>query len=316
MSATHLSPRSPMSLRSPTALRSMTGYAAAAAQHDGFTLTVSLRSVNHRYFDLRTHFPEALLPLEREARSVIQAKNPRGHVDLKVAIEYAGGGDVVVDETLARKYIEIFRRLGSELGLTQQMDAAALSQMPGVIARKGASEAAAISAEMQAAFRRALDQAVLQWDTMRAEEASLLTQDMTSRIGEVGRATAEVERWLQTTLKEAQAKLGERLQALAAPSGLDPARLAQEALLLADRTDPTEEIQRMKAHVQRFGALLEGEADAGRKLDFLLQEMQREANTLLAKVSGLGQASLAITDLGLQMKAEVEKLREQVQNLQ
>jgi uncharacterized protein (TIGR00255 family) len=97
---------------------------------------------------------------------------------------------------------------------------------------------------------------------------------------------------------------------------VEPARLAQEALLLADRTDPTEEIERMKAHVSRFAALLEGEADAGRKLDFLLQEMQRETNTLLAKVAGLGESSLHLTELGLQMKADIEKLREQVQNLQ
>ena len=302
--------------RKPTLLRSMTGYAAATAQQDGFALTVSLRSVNHRYFDLRTHFPESLLALEREARSTIQATNPRGHVDLKVAIEFAGGGDVVVDEALAGKYIEIFRRLGAAHGMGTQMDAASLAQLPGVVARKGISAGAEISSEMGTAFRSALNQAVAQWDAMRAEEAALLSEDMLQRVAGLGRATEQVERWVQDSLQEAQARLAERLQSLAAPSGLDPARLAQEALLLAERTDPTEEIQRMKAHVKRFAALLEGEADAGRKLDFLLQEMQREANTLLAKVAGLGPSSLRVTELGLEMKAEVEKLREQVQNLQ
>ena len=302
--------------RKPTLLRSMTGYAAATAQQDGFALTVSLRSVNHRYFDLRTHFPEPLLPLEREARSTIQATNPRGHVDLKVAIEFAGGGDVVVDEALAGKYIEIFRRLGAAHGMATQMDAASLAQLPGVVARKGISAGSEISSELGTAFRSALNQAVAQWDAMRAEEAALLSEDMLHRVGGLGRATEQVERWVQDSLQEAQARLAERLQSLAAPSGLDPARLAQEALLLAERTDPTEEIQRMKAHVKRFAALLEGEADAGRKLDFLLQEMQREANTLLAKVAGLGPSSLRVTELGLEMKAEVEKLREQVENLQ
>jgi len=297
-------------------LRSMTGYAAASAQQNGFTLTVSLRSVNHRYFDLRTHFPEALLPLEREARSVIQARNPRGHLDLKVAIEFAGGGDVVVDEALAGKYIELFRRLGSQHGLAAPIDAATLAQLPGVVARKGISAGAELSPEMDSAFRTALSEAVERWDAMRAEEAALLVQDMAARVGGVGEATRQVEQWLGSTLQEAQARLAERLQTLAAPAGLDPVRLAQEALLLAERTDPTEEIQRMKAHVKRFAALLEGEVDAGRKLDFLLQEMQREANTLLSKVAGLGPASLRVTDLGLHMKAEIEKLREQVQNLQ
>lgn len=299
-----------------TPLRSMTGYAAATVQRDGFTLTVSLRSVNHRYFDLRTHFPEALLALEREARSVIQSKSPRGHLDLKVALEFASGGDVVVDETLAGKYVEIFRRLGAAHGLATPMDAAALAQLPGVVTRKSSSSAGELSSETGAAFRTALNEAVEQWDAMRAEEAALLVQDMIARVGGVGHATSQVEQWLEGSLKEAQARLADRLQGLAAPSGLEPARLAQEALLLAERTDPTEEIQRMKAHVKRFAAVLEGEADAGRKLDFLLQEMQRETNTLLSKVAGLGPSSLFLTELGLQMKTEVEKLREQVQNLQ
>jgi uncharacterized protein (TIGR00255 family) len=296
--------------------KSMTGYAAATAQQEGFTLTVSIRSVNHRYLDLRVHLPESLLSLEREARGLVQSKNPRGHVDLKVAIEFAGGGDLRVDEALAGKYVEIFRRLGSQYGLATPMDAAALSQLPGVVTRNGIAAGVQTSSAMEAAFRTALEQAVERWDSMRAEEAAMLAQDMRQRIAAVGMATDQVEQWTEKALGEAKSRLAERLQSLARQQGLDPTRLAQEALLLADRTDPTEEIQRLKAHVQRFAALLDGEADAGRKLDFLLQEMQREANTLLVKVAGLGPSSLPVTELGLQMKAEIEKLREQVQNLQ
>jgi uncharacterized protein (TIGR00255 family) len=151
---------------------------------------------------------------------------------------------------------------------------------------------------------------------MRAEEAVILAQDMAARAEGLGDTTSRVEQWLEGSLKDAQARLAERLQSLAGPSGLEPERLAQEALLLAERADSTEEIQRMKAHVKRFVALMTGEPDAGRKLDFLLQEMQRETNTLLAKVAGLGASSLPVTELGLQMKAEIEKLREQAQNLQ
>jgi len=189
-------------------------------------------------------------------------------------------------------------------------------KMPGVIARKGTSSALEISPELRDTFHKALEEAVTRWDTMRAEEAALLVGDLATRVAGVGKATAQIEQWLADSLREAQHKLTERLQALAAPSGLEPARLAQEAVLLADRTDATEEIQRLKAHVQQFESFLGGAADAGRKLDFLLQEMQREANTLLTKVAGLGQSSLAISELGLEMKAELEKLREQVQNLQ
>ena len=309
-------------LRSP--LRSMTGYAASTAQQDGFTLTVSVRSVNHRYLDLRVHLPEALLPLEREARSMIQAANPRGHVDLKAALEFAGGGDLAVDEALAAKYLEIFRRLGTAHGLSAQVDAAALAHLPGVVTRKGAEGSAEMPPPLEKAFRKALQEAVESWDRMRAEEAALLAEDMSARVEGLGKSTAKVEQWLTKSLQEAQQKLAERLQSLVAPAlgggagaqaGLDAARLAQEALLLAERSDPTEEILRMKSHVKQFAGLLEGEADAGRKLDFLLQEMQRETNTLLAKVASLGASSLPLTQTGLEMKAEIEKLREQVQNL-
>ena len=302
--------------RPKTVQRSMTGYAAATAEQDGFALTVSLRSVNHRYLDLRTHLPERLLPLEREARSVLQATNPRGHVELKVTLEFAGGGDLEVDEALAARYVEIFRRLGTAHGLASKMDTATLAQLPGVVTRKESRAGTAISPAMEAAFRTALQQAVERWDAMRAEEAAVLVEDMATRVAAVGEATERLEQGVRQAMAEAKQKLAERLQTLASQPGLDPARLAQEALLLADRTDPTEEMLRLRAHVERFGGLLGGEAAAGRKLDFLLQEIMREANTLLSKVAGLGAPSLPVTELGLQIKAEVEKLREQVQNLE
>ena len=139
---------------------------------------------------------------------------------------------------------------------------------------------------------------------------------MGARIEGIGKAVERLEEWQQKTLRHAQRKFAERLQSLVGQTNLDPARLAQEALLLADRTDTSEELLRLKAHVAQFAALLQGEADAGRRLDFLLQEINREANTLVSKVAGLGEAGLPMTEVGLQMKAEVEKLREQVQNLQ
>ena len=302
----------------------MTGYAAATIQQDGFTLTVSVRSVNHRYLDLRVHLPEALLPLEREARSMIQAANARGHVDVKAALEFTGGGDLAVDETLAAKYVDVFRRLGTTHGIAAPLEAGTLAQLPGVVMRRGSAAGTESLEELNQAFRRALRDAIANWDNMRLEEAALLAADMKIRIAGLGKSTADVEGWLKKSLEQAQQKLAERLQSAVtaagktagASSALDPARLAQEALLLAERSDPTEEIERTRAHLKQFSGLLEGEADAGRKLDFLLQEMQREANTLLAKVASLGVSSLPLTERGVEMKAEIEKLREQVQNLQ
>jgi len=299
-----------------TRLRSMTGYALATAQHDGFTLSVTLRSVNHRYLDLRVHVPESLLPLERKARAIVQGRNPRGHVELKVALESPSGGDMTVDEALLARYMETFRRLGAQYGLPAPTDMAALSQLPGVVVRKDAAPGLEITSELEGTLLEAVTRAVEGWDAMRGEEAALLVADMRARIGGLGQTVERLEQWQRESLRDAQQRLAERLQALAGQSGFDQARLAQEALMLADRTDPTEEMLRLKAHVSQFAALLDGDADAGRKLDFLLQEMQREANTLLAKVAGLGETSLSMTQTGVEMKAEIEKLREQVQNLQ
>jgi uncharacterized protein (TIGR00255 family) len=308
-----------------TALRSMTGFAAAAAQQNGVTVTVSVRSVNHRYLDLRVHLPEVLLPLERSARSAIQALGPRGHVDVKAALDFTGGGDLAVDEALAARYVEVFQRLGKVHGLTAGLEAGTLAQLPGVVSRQGSSSSADVGEELGHAFSKALSDAIASWDKMRAEEASLLVVDMKARAAEITRATADVELWLKESLSAAQQKLVERLQSAVAPaieaspgaqSVLDSTRLAQEALLLAERSDPTEEIERMKAHLKQFATLLEGAGDAGRKLDFLLQEMQRETNTLLAKVASLGASGLPLTNRGVEMKAEIEKLREQVQNIQ
>jgi uncharacterized protein (TIGR00255 family) len=299
-----------------TRLRSMTGFAAVTAQHNGFLLSVSLRSVNHRYLDLRVHAPDALLPLERKARAIVQERNPRGHVDLKVALESPGGADLIVDETLLARYLETFRRVGTQYGLEAPTDLAALSQLPGVVARKDTAPNLEITSDMEAAFLQAVKQAVERWDRMRGEEAALLVEDMRARIGGLRQTVERLEQWQREALRESQQRFAERLQGLVGQVGIEPARLAQEALMLADRTDTSEEMLRLKAHLAQFAALLDGDADAGRKLDFLLQEMQREANTLLSKVAGLGESSLPLTQAGVEMKAEIEKLREQVQNLQ
>ena len=143
--------------RKMTRLRSMTGYATATAQQDGFTLTVSLRSVNHRYFDLRLYLPECLFPLEGKARSAIQSRNPRGHLELKTALEFQDGAELAVDEALAGKYMEVFQRLGAQYGLPAEMTVAALSQLPGVVVRKNSTPDSAITPQLEAAFLKAVE---------------------------------------------------------------------------------------------------------------------------------------------------------------
>lgn len=303
-----------------TRLRSMTGFARTVAEEDGFTLRLSLRSVNHRHLDLHVHLPEPLSPLEVKVRRTIKERSPRGHLELRVTLDRENGMNVAVDEALAEKYLEAFRRLGTRLGLSAETDLATLSRLPGVMAVAASSSPSSSSGDVspliEAAFWKTLEATLQSWDQMRAEEARLLQADLRSHVDRVAVFVERMEQMRTETVPRARQRLQDRLQAILGESGLDPARMAQEAALLADRADISEEIARLKAHTAQFRKLLDDEADAGKKLDFLLQEMNRELNTSLSKITALGENGLPMTQVGLEIKAEVEQLREQVQNLQ
>ena len=297
--------------------RSMTGYAETIAEHDGMVLTVSLRSVNHRFLDLHVHLPDALQSLEPKIRRKIQERNPRGRLDLKVTVEGAALTKLRVDEALLGHYMEVFRQLGAKYDLPAETDLLTLARLPGVLNLAGSETGG--EERIPALETRVLDtlrQTLNRWDEMRAGEARYLLDDMEKRVGRIQELAGRLEGFQAEMVLLAQKRLQQRLEALLGQAGLDPARLAQEAALLADRADASEEILRLKAHAARFGTALAQEADLGRKLDFLSQEMHRELNTFLAKTAGLGEASLPWTDIALEIKGEVEKLREQVQNLQ
>lgn len=307
----------PASIKPGGRARSMTGYAETIAEHDGMVLMVSLRSVNHRFLDLHVYLPDALQSLEPKVRREIQERNPRGRLDLKVTMEGAALTRLSVDEALLGHYLEVFRRLGAQYGLSAETDLATLARFPGVLNLAG-SEAGGgeRTAALEALLLDTLRETLNRWDAMRAGEARYLLDDMEKRVGRIQELAGRLEGFQAEMVLLAQKRLQERLEALLGQAGLDPARLAQEAALLADRADASEEILRLKAHAARFAASLAQEADLGRKLDFLSQEMHREVNTFLAKTAGLGEASLPLTDTALEIKGEVEKLREQVQNLQ
>ena len=294
----------------------MTGYAASVVQQDGLTVRVSLRSVNHRYLDLRLHLPEELLPLENRVRKGIQERNPRGHLDLKVQVEREGQSGLAINENLIGQCVEQLRRLGAQYGLAGEPDLASLAQLPGMISITRSAPGPEVLPALEAVLSRALGETLDRWDQMRAEEARLLAADLTERLQRVREAVQQIEQLQPGLLPQAQKKLRQRLETLLGSAALDASRWAQEAAVLVDRTDASEEIQRLKAHLAQFARLLEEGTDAGRKLDFLLQEMQRELNTLLSKTTGLGECSLPITQLGLDIRVEVEKIREQTQNFE
>lgn len=297
-------------------IRSMTGYAETRVEHEGTVFKVSLRSVNHRFLDLHIHLPDGLQSLETKIRREVQEKNPRGRLDLKVILEGEAQSAPQVNEALIGQYVELFRRLGRQYALEEEADLATLFRLPGVLGTASAASGEDRATRLEAPVLDAFRQTVQRWDQMRAAEAGFLVEDMSKRLKKIAEAAETLEGRHAEVVLLVQKRLQERLQSLLGETSLDPARLAQEAAVLADRADSNEEILRLRAHTARFTQTLEQEADVGRKLDFLLQEMHRELNTFMAKTAGLGEGSLSLTDTAIEIKGEVEKLREQVQNLQ
>ena len=299
----------------PRGLRSMTGYAQAHALENGWSLRVSLRSVNHRFLDLHLRVPEGFEPLEPAMRKIVRERLRRGHVDLTVQYEMAGPSAVGVNQEVAAAYMRAVKELREKFAMHSEPDIAGILRLPGVIGAPVAS----IENEMErleAAITKCLSDALDKLDKMREQEAGHLREEMAARLTAMRNLVARMEK-LAGRVRPAFAKrLETRLKELLGENPVDPARLAQEAAIAAERSDVAEELARLRSHVQQFEALLAGASDVGKKMDFLLQEMQREANTTLSKTPGSEAEGLEMTQIGLELKSEIEKLREQVQNIE
>lgn len=298
-------------------VRSMTGFAqvkGSTAQRNGAppaAFMLSLKSVNHRFLDLHLRLPAETDSLEMKIRRALKEKLARGHVELTLALEQANGPQIAINRPLVEGYVQAFRQAARDFGIAAEPDLNAILRIPGALG--GAMQVE--SEALEPAVLAALDSAVAKLNDMRAEEGRGIERELRDRIQRLRSATADIEKFRGAVLKANFERLQARLRELLAAQ-VDPDRLMQEAALAADRSDIQEEIARMNTHLAHFLGLLEVEGEIGKKLDFLLQEMNREANTLLSKTSGLVAEAMRITELGLQMKSEVEKLREQVQNLE
>ena len=298
-------------------LRSMTGYATATASAEGASVTVTLKSVNHRFLDLHMRLPQEAEPLEAKLRQTLRARLARGHVDVAVAIERAGTIEVSFDLPLVRAYIDAFTKLQDELHLTAEPNVNELLKMPGAVTMSKTAAGEANAELLDRLLFQALDSAINAMDEMRGREGAALCAELLSRAAGLETLATRIADLREGADRRIFERLSRRIAELTGQSAT-PERIAQEAALLADRSDVSEEIVRLKAHVGQFRETLASPpagGETGKRFDFLLQEMNREANTILSKTSG-DQAGLEITDLAIQAKAEIEKLREQVQNLQ
>jgi len=303
----------------PTGICSMTGFAQARVDRDGNSLRINLRSVNHRFLDLHLRMPDGFEIFEPRIRQAVRNGLRRGHVDVNIYYEPGATGTIEVNRAVAEAYLKAVERLRQDFGLNTEPDLIALFRLPGVVAAPG-TVGELLSDEAQerlgAQLDACLDQALKKLEAMRHSEGQALTEELRRILARIGARTAEIETLADGVRPAIARRLAERLEELLKGVQLDPARLAQEAALLAERSDVSEELARLRSHVEQFQKLLSGGGEAGKKLDFLLQEMQREANTLLSKTPGVESEGLAITGLALEVKSDIEKLREQAQNVE
>jgi uncharacterized protein (TIGR00255 family) len=294
-------------------IRSMTGYAQVKTHvNDQLTLTLSLKSVNHRFLDLHLRLPNELDPVEMKIRRVLKERLHRGHLEVTLSLERSGGAAFAVNRNLVGGYLRTFREVAEEFGVSAEPDLNAVLKLPGAL---NAAENGDALAALEQAVTAALEQCIERLNQMREEEGGGAVSELRNLMTQLSSSTHEVEQLRGKVLKAYQDKVHGRMQEMLG-SHIDHDRILQEAAILAERSDIQEEVVRMKNHIHHFLSLLDGGGEVGKKLDFLLQEMNREANTLMSKTTGVAGEALRITALGLAMKSEIEKAREQVQNLE
>ncbi len=292
-------------------ISSMTGYGRSEWESGGKRFAVEIRSVNNRYLDVQLKMPRSLTVLETRMRKAIQERFSRGRFEAFVNRNGEEGQPVrfVLDSGLAGQYISILHELKDRFDLPGEINISLVGGMQDIVGREGVKEdPETIWPALSSAFGRAMDELY----AMRAAEGEALTRDMSVRLERIERFAAEVRTLTPRTVESARTRMAEAVKRLTGEQ-LDPSRLAQEIALLAERTDVTEELTRLSSHLSQFRGLLAGTRgeSVGRKLDFLLQEMAREANTISSKA-----ADADIAHHVVEIKAELEKIREQAQNIE
>lgn len=293
----------------------MTGYAQARAMENGWSLRVTIRSVNHRFLDMHLRLPEGFEPLEPRIRQIVRERVRRGHLDITLHYELAGPAAVGVNQEVAAAYLQAVNVLRKQFNIQTEPELGSILRLPGVIGPPAQSIEAELE-QLDTVVARCMLESLDKLDRMREDEANHLREEMSARLRTIAGMASQVQTFAERARPAFAKRLATRLKELLADAPLDPARIAQEAAIAAERSDVSEELARLHSHVQQFGSLLASSSDVGKKLDFLLQEMQRETNTLLSKTPGNEAEGLAITQLALEIKSEIEKLREQVQNIE
>ncbi len=294
----------------------MTGYSRVETQEAGFTLTVSIRGTNHRFLDAQFRLPSSLDPLESAVRKLVKEHVARGHVEVTVGLASLGSAELEIDRKLLAAYLKGYQTLKQEFVAAADPDLMSLLHVPGLIVSGNGK----ITPEQLEPIRRALERSVAQalkeLNVMRAREGDALEHDLKARLAKLEALRISISKLAEKAPQFYQKRLEGRIRELAGTVEMDTTRLAQEVAFLASRSDIAEELTRFQSHLDQIRRLLGETSEVGKKLDFLLQEMNREANTLLSKTTDVPEVGLEITRQAIEMKTEIEKLREQAQNIE
>jgi uncharacterized protein (TIGR00255 family) len=288
----------------------MTGYGRAERALKNYTITVELRAVNNRYLDCTVKLPRTYLFAEDAVRACVQKAVGRGKVDVFVSVDHGeeSGMRISLNRPVAEGYLEIVRTLEKDYALRSDLTAAGLSRFPDVFrVEREETDPDAVTRDLSAVTQ----EAVSAFNTMRAGEGSRLADDLLGKLDNLAALAEKVAARAPVTVAEYRARLEQRMRDVLADTSIDEGRILMEAALFADKTAVDEELVRLGSHLSQARGLLAAGGAVGRKLDFLIQELNREVNTIGSKGNDLEMARLVV-----EMKAEIEKIREQAQNLE
>ena len=291
-------------------IKSMTGYGSAKGSAAGLEISIELKSVNNRYLDTSVRLPRSFLFAEETVKSAVQSHISRGKVDVYVSIDSSGADDmaVKVNEPLLKGYLEALRHIAAEYSLAEDVSALSLSRFPDVLSvEKKELDSEAVSAEIS----RIAEQALMDFDAMRRREGDKLMADILSRLETIESLVSVVERESPRTVAEYRASLEQKMADVLGSAGIDENRILMEAAVFADHIAVDEETVRLRSHMAQMRTMVKGGSPIGRKMDFLIQEFNREANTIGSKCQNSDIAHVVVD-----IKSEIEKIREQIQNIE
>lgn len=291
-------------------IKSMTGYGRVETSGQDRNIVVEVKSVNHRFLEISLRMPQTLFPLEMDFKKKIGEKLKRGRVEVFIRLEArsTNPAEAIINLEVARNYFAALQRLKDEFGLTEEIGLKTLASFRDIFSQPAETE---ISPEVLKQIADALDEAINMLVQMRQEEGAAIYRDMEQRLNSIGSFLETINSRSPQVVAEYQKRLTERIKELTNGCVIDDARLVQEAAIFAEKSDITEEIVRMRSHISQFITLLQSLEAEGKKIDFLLQEMNREINTIGSKSNDAEIARLVI-----EAKSELSRLREQAQNIE